>query len=409
MAWLRYSDTFTQQREWDSVSYEARWHYKAMVERCSLGRRWNGRLTIEQARRASDVPDPDRCIAELEKAGFVSVARNNPRNGGPVDNSAAAASVTRNSDVTSTVTCDAVTVTVTMIDDHIPPPSIRDNAPNSKLRMQRKRAHDKGEHHLCLPKRCPDAPPENGPPVTRGVTRNPGTGLDRSSSSRVESNEDTNSSDDEISPSGLVGGAGGGTQSGVTRNTSPVEPVSTGTARKVSRAAQEKDAARWLRNRYPGTTDGVIARTFAVASERAAAAGQPVRNLRRYLESWAEGDLADVLNAAMDLEDAVHGTAAEEGEAETHSGLRLVPGRDRRAAIDACPRCDHNGMNNEDEDRPRRCDHRPPGHASQLPILNSVHERDGEEEGLPAADDRRQARTAMDRVNQARTSRRRHG
>lgn len=409
MAWLRYSDTFTQQREWDSVSYEARWHYKALVERCSVGRRWSGCLTIEQARRASDVPDPDACIAELEKAGLLTVTRNNPRNGAPVDNPAADPSVTRNSDVTSSVTCDAVTVTVTRIEEHIPPPSVRDNAEKSALRMRRKRAHDKGEHHLCLPKHCPDAPPENAPSVTRGVTRNPGTGLDRSVSPRVERSEDTtSSSDDEISQSGQVGGAGGGSADRVARNTSRVRPAAGDIGRKVSRAAQEREAARWLHSQSRGLTDGIIARVFAVAYTRAADAGEPVRHLPTYLKSWAPGDVADVVAAAMDLED-LENSIAQDGAEEEPSGLRLVSSRDRRAAIDACRRCDHNGLTHED--KPRRCDHRAPGQGSQLPLMQSVDEEPGEAgdtAGLPAADDRRTARAVMERVNEARAARR-HG
>ncbi|MDL4812742.1 helix-turn-helix domain-containing protein [Actinomadura opuntiae] len=75
--------------------------------------------------------------------------------------------------------------------------------------------------------------------------------------------------------------------------------------KKISQSAQEREAARYLRGRYgDGLTDFVIAHTIAVARERAARAGKPVRNLRRYLQSWAEGDLADVLCAAMDAEDA---------------------------------------------------------------------------------------------------------
>ncbi|WP_242890761.1 hypothetical protein [Actinomadura litoris] len=390
MSWLRFSDTFTRQREWDGVSFEARWHYMALLECCSVGRRWNGRLTISQARRASDVPDPDLCIAELERAGFVSVTRNGARNGAPVDNPAPDPSVTRNSDVTSTVTRDAVAITLTQIDKHIPPPSIRDNAPDSRLRMQRKRAHDKGEHHLCLPKNCPDAPAENGAPVTRGVTRNPGTGLDGSSSSRIKGSNETIGDDQGIGQSGPVGGAGGGPNNRVTRNAS-VRAASSDTGRKVSRAAQENEAARWLRSEYPGLTDRVIAGTFAVAYTRAKAGGQPVRNLRRYLESWAVGDLADVLNAAMD---------AEADEDDERSTLRLISSRDRRAAIDACQLCDHNGLTHED--KPRRCDHRKQGHGSQPPILNTVPDQE-------SGSRRQQQPHADGQANQSHPARRRHG
>jgi hypothetical protein len=69
----------------------------------------------------------------------------------------------------------------------------------------------------------------------------------------------------------------------------------------ISRGAAEREAARYLRQRYgTGLTDSAVALVIQEAHHRAAARGQPVRHLTRYLESWAEGDLADVVAAAMD-------------------------------------------------------------------------------------------------------------
>ncbi|MGI5201687.1 hypothetical protein ACQEU6_08905 [Spirillospora sp. CA-108201] len=399
MAWLRDSDDYTQRVEWDGVSYEARWHYKAMIEHCSRSRRWDGRLPLEQALRASDVPDPDRCIAELEAIGYAIVTRN----------------------VTSHVTSQSPsrvtlgTVTLPRIDEHIPPRGMRDNAPNSKLRMQRKRAHDRGEHHLCLPKNCPHARPADDPAGetrdTGSVTRNPGTGRDRSSRSRVESNEDT-SSGDEIGQSGLVGGAGGGARD-VTRNTDP-RPEPGG---EFGDEVQDRRGIRWLTENLNA---GALTAALVVQQVRAdaRARGIPINSMPGYLASMHEhGDLTDVL---MTAEDRIEGRARPWGSAEPepaahdeHPDFRLIDGRPvspqaRRAAIDACPRCDHNGLTREDN--PRRCDHRPPGHASQPPLMKSITDQDADENDaetpLPADEARRTARDAMDRANRAR---RNHG
>ncbi|WP_141575938.1 hypothetical protein [Actinomadura sp. WMMA1423] len=398
MAWLRDSDDYTQRVEWDGVSYEARWHYKAMIEYCSRSRRWDGRLPLEQALRVSDVPDPDRCIAELEAIGYAIVTRN----------------------VTSHVTSQSPsrvtlgTVTLPRIDEHIPPRGMRDNASNSKLRMQRKRAHDRGEHHLCLPKNCPQATPPDDPAAdtrnTRSVTRNPGTGRDRSFNPRVEGNEDASTG--ESGQSGLVGGAGGGARD-VTRNTAP-RPQPGG---ELGNAVQDRRGIRWLtENLHAGAQAAELVIRQVRADARAR--GIPINSLPAYLASMHEnGDLTDVLMAAQDrIEGRTRPWGSAEPEPATqdeHPDFRVIDGRTvspqaRRAAIDACPRCDHNGLTRED--RPRRCDHRPPGHASQPPLMKSVPDQDGGEtrstDGLPADDARRTARTVMDRLNQAR---RQHG
>ena len=140
MTWLRYDDRFTGDPRWDRVSHAARWHYVALVELCGATERYDGVLPLLQAQRASDVPDPDAALKELSKARKVKVGRSK--------------------------------VTVLTIDEHVPPPSIRNNAEQSRERMRRKRAHDAGDHSLCLPDRCPDAP------VTGHVTGNSGTGQD---------------------------------------------------------------------------------------------------------------------------------------------------------------------------------------------------------------------------------------
>jgi hypothetical protein len=51
----------------------------------------------------------------------------------------------------------------------VPPPSVRNAAELTRIRMRRSRAHKAGDHSLCLPEHCP---------VTADVTRNPGTGRD---------------------------------------------------------------------------------------------------------------------------------------------------------------------------------------------------------------------------------------
>jgi hypothetical protein len=121
MTWVRYDDGFTGRPTWDGISYEARWHYLALVEVCCRQQRLDGCLPLELAHRVSDVPHPDACLVELTSGGWLKV--------------------------------DADTVTVLLIDEHIPPPSVRLNAQQSKERMrrmrERKRLHGMGDHSFC--------------------------------------------------------------------------------------------------------------------------------------------------------------------------------------------------------------------------------------------------------------------
>jgi hypothetical protein len=73
MAWLRYGDEFTHDRRWDGVPYDARWHYLSLVAACSKAERFDCRIPVRLADRASDVPDPGAATEALVAAGFLQV------------------------------------------------------------------------------------------------------------------------------------------------------------------------------------------------------------------------------------------------------------------------------------------------------------------------------------------------
>jgi hypothetical protein len=140
MSWGRYDDNFADWPLWESVSYAARWHYIALVQTCCRLERWDGRLTLAAARRASDVGNADACHDELVGVDVVKV--------------------------------DGRELVLLRIDEHVPPPWVRKNAEDAKVRMRRMRKHRAGDHSECLPEKCPDAS------VTEIVTGNTGTGRD---------------------------------------------------------------------------------------------------------------------------------------------------------------------------------------------------------------------------------------
>src|SRR3954471_18709041 len=94
MTWTRLDDGFTDRPIFEDVSYEARWHYLAMVSFCSRTSRYDGFIRASDARRCSDVPDPAAVLAELYSLGLVA-----PRDGGYL---------------------------LPLIDEHVPPPHLRD-------------------------------------------------------------------------------------------------------------------------------------------------------------------------------------------------------------------------------------------------------------------------------------------
>lgn len=152
MSWTRLDDGWTERSVFEGMPYSTRWHYLCLIQLCSRTDRVDGCLTMSAACRASDVPHPAEALAQLAAVGLVET-----RDG---------------------------TCRLPFIGDHVPPPHVRNAADAAKVRMRRSRAHKTGDHSLCLPENCPDAPHVAGD-VTRNVadpervTRNPGTGRDR--------------------------------------------------------------------------------------------------------------------------------------------------------------------------------------------------------------------------------------
>lgn len=152
MTWTRLDDAWTDMPELAALDLAARWHYLAMIQFCSRTERINGVMKRADARRCSDVDDPEAALAVLRSAGLVLEHPGND-------------------------------VKVVRIADHIPPPSVRKASEAAKLRKRRERAHRAGDHSSCLPGNCdraPDSRPDEAVKreVTSDVTRDIGTGRD---------------------------------------------------------------------------------------------------------------------------------------------------------------------------------------------------------------------------------------
>lgn len=161
MSWLRYSDDFTDWPEWDNVPPATRWAYLALVQACSRGKCWDGTLPKSKALAAVMAHD-DEPQNRLDDLAAVSLVEE--------------------------IASERL-VYLPRIAEHVPPPGVRQNAENSKLRMRRKRAHDAGNHDLCLiGGDCPHAAVTSG--VTPLVTRNSGTGRESSYLTYVERDRD---------------------------------------------------------------------------------------------------------------------------------------------------------------------------------------------------------------------------
>lgn len=138
MSWTKLSDDWTDRADLAGLSFEDRWHYLAMIQLCSRSGRVDGLLRVVDARRCSDHPDPAGAITRLAAAGKLEVIKEGVR--------------------------------LVEIEDHVPPPSVRNKAEQDKLRKRRQRAHHAGDHSQCLAANCEH--------VTGHVTRDSGTGQD---------------------------------------------------------------------------------------------------------------------------------------------------------------------------------------------------------------------------------------
>lgn len=72
MTWTRLDDGWTDQQVFDAIPYEIRWHYLSMIQFCSRTARYDGIVREEDARRCSDVSDPDIANTTLVAAGLLA-------------------------------------------------------------------------------------------------------------------------------------------------------------------------------------------------------------------------------------------------------------------------------------------------------------------------------------------------
>ena len=148
MTWSRFDDGWTDREDLADVSLAARWHLVALISFCSRTHRYDGRIRAADARRASDVPDPSGAAAELVAAGHLEVI-----DGG---------------------------VRLVHINDHVPPPSMRDEHRKSG-QNKRKQAERERKAAATSPDQNPAEAPaasDNAREVTEDVTRDTGTGQD---------------------------------------------------------------------------------------------------------------------------------------------------------------------------------------------------------------------------------------
>lgn len=148
MSWTRLDDLWTDSSFFDDLSFPDRWHYLAMIQFCSRTGKFDGRIRLVDAKRCSDHPDPTQALSNLESAELVQGMGS--------------------------------TVRVLKIEDHIPPPSVRNKQEDDRKRKQRQRKHKEGDHSMCLTEHCENAPlPKEGSDVTRDKGSDPRTGQDR--------------------------------------------------------------------------------------------------------------------------------------------------------------------------------------------------------------------------------------
>ncbi len=144
MTWTRLDDGWSDNPLLEQLTYETRWHYLCLIQFCSRTSRYDGLVRPADARRCSDVANPAVAVTDLVNVGLLAL----------VDGA----------------------VQVVQIEQHVPPPHLRDEKrkADQRERKQRGRLHKAGDHTYCLPESCE----QMFSPVTSEVTRDVGTGQD---------------------------------------------------------------------------------------------------------------------------------------------------------------------------------------------------------------------------------------
>jgi len=123
MTWTRLDDHWTEQKAIADLSLAARWHYLCLIQLCSRSDRYDGVVRMVDSLRCSDVEDPKVAMNEIHQAGLVK-------------------------------RIDDRSIVLVFIDQHVPPPSVRKKAESDRVRKQRQRLHEAGDHSTCYRQRC---------------------------------------------------------------------------------------------------------------------------------------------------------------------------------------------------------------------------------------------------------------
>lgn len=126
LSWTRLTDTWVDTPAFYPLAYSTRWHYLAMIQHCSRNSLHDGVMRLVDARRASDVAEPNVEVDTLIAAELVERV-------------------------------DAATVRLIYIADHVPSQETLDAKDQAKVRMRRHRKHKAGDHSECQPDKCPEA------------------------------------------------------------------------------------------------------------------------------------------------------------------------------------------------------------------------------------------------------------
>ena len=126
MTWTRLDDNWMADEAFDELDIYDRWHYLAMIQFCSRGKRYTGVMPRVEAETCSTAPDKPGILAKLITAKLVKEL-------------------------------DGGRVQVLRIEDHVPPPSVREASAATAIRVARHRKHKNDDHTDCLPDKCPKA------------------------------------------------------------------------------------------------------------------------------------------------------------------------------------------------------------------------------------------------------------
>lgn len=122
MSWTKTDDNWSVKRQVEGLNFEEQGYLFALIQYCSRGDNFEGRIKRFTARTMGECSDVDSILGHLVEVGQAE--------------------------------WDGDYLVLTQVGEHLPSEEVRDRTAAEREKKRRQRAHAKGDHDLCSPNNC---------------------------------------------------------------------------------------------------------------------------------------------------------------------------------------------------------------------------------------------------------------